>query len=168
MLNFAKSLVFSLMSRQQRFNRIYKKNQWSSAESVSGQGSELSATKRVREQLVKLIEDESIRTIVDVPCGDFNWMKHVVSNVAVDYTGIDIVEDIVIENNAKFGSDSVHFRHGDLVEGPIPRADLVIVRDCLIHLSFADAAKAIRNIEESGSANVLMSNYPNVTANTDI
>ena len=42
-----------------------------------------------------------IRSILDLACGDFNWMSQVLKNVDVDYIGSDIVEDLIISNRKK-------------------------------------------------------------------
>jgi SAM-dependent methyltransferase len=164
----AKNLIFRMLTPEQRFRRIYKRNQWGSAESVSGRGSELAATKRLREALIQLVRERSIQTIIDVPCGDFNWMQHVVDKVEVDYTGIDIVDDIVRDNSAKYGAERIHFQHGDLCRDRLPKADLVISRDCFIHLSYADTFWALDNLRASCSRYLLASTYPGVTRNNDI
>lgn len=50
---------------------------WQSKESVSGDGSELEVTKDLRIALEDLLNFLDIRTMLDIPCGDFNWMKAV-------------------------------------------------------------------------------------------
>jgi len=46
-------------------------------ESESGPGSSTSFTQGTREYLHDVIERYSVRSIVDVACGDWNWMRHV-------------------------------------------------------------------------------------------
>src|SRR5579885_1138281 len=59
------------------FSEIYRSNQWGASESVSGLGSELSATERVREELPKIVREFGVRSMLDIPCGDFHWMRQV-------------------------------------------------------------------------------------------
>jgi hypothetical protein len=80
------------------FTNIYKFNQWGSHESKSGPGSTLKATAVIRKQLPLIIEKYAIQSMLDVPCGDYNWMKTVEKTCS--YIGGDIVME-VIENNQK-------------------------------------------------------------------
>src|ERR1700758_3448541 len=77
-----------------KFTKIYKNNYWLSSESVSGSGSTLKYTRNLREQLPLIVADFGIKSIFDGPCGDFNWMQHVLPNLKVDYVGGDIVSEI--------------------------------------------------------------------------
>ena len=47
-------------------------------------------------------------------------------------------------------------------------ADVIICRDGLVHLSFADARAAIRNFRRSGSRYLLATTFVRRTENTDI
>jgi hypothetical protein len=40
--------------------------------------------------------------LLDIPCGDFNWMK--LLNLGVDYIGADIVGELIAENRRRFGA----------------------------------------------------------------
>jgi hypothetical protein len=86
----------------------------------------------------------------------------------VRYVGGDIVEELVRINQARYGSDSVSFMQCNLLEDALPQADMVIVRDCLVHMSLADATRALRNIEQSGSRYLLTTTFTEVTDNADI
>lgn len=163
-----KRLILRLLPTQKRFELIYSANQWNSDESVSGPGSESKATEALRRELPRLIRELRIESILDAPCGDFNWMEHVVDEVQVRYTGLDIVRELICQNNDAFASDRIEFIHGNIITGPVPRADLIICRDCFIHLSFRDAARAIEVFKASGSKYLLASNRPHIERNEDI
>ena len=90
--------MLNLENSKTKFTNIYKNNLWSSDESRSGEGSEIEYTAPLRNWLVKNIDLLNIKTFVDAPCGDFNWMKLVVPEVKINYVGLDIV-DAVIERN---------------------------------------------------------------------
>jgi hypothetical protein len=49
-----------------------------------------------------------------------------------------------------------------------PAADLLLCRDCLVHLSFADIDKALRNIRRSSLAYLLTTTFPAESVNADI
>ena len=168
MLNPLKEFIFNLLPTEKRFERIHAKNRWSSDESVSGQGSELAATAALRAALPRLFRELKIERVLDAPCGDFNWMRYVVEETRVHYLGMDIVRDLVDRNNELYGSDRIEFRHGNIITGPVPQSDLIICRDCFIHLSFRDTARAIENFKASKSRYLLANSYPDVSRNEDI
>jgi hypothetical protein len=57
------------------FTDIYKKNDWKNDESVSGNGSTLDATEGVRRELPRLFAKFHVKSLLDIPCGDCNWIK---------------------------------------------------------------------------------------------
>lgn len=151
--------MMSLPTRRQRFEEIYGKRLWKSTESASGRGSELDRTTNLRTKLPELIEKYQIKSIVDAPCGDFNWMQHVVDKVDVNYVGLDIVEDLIKDNNDKYRSDRIEFGRADVCEDRLPDCDLLIVRDCIIHLSYQDIDAFLKNIKDVDYKYLLISSY---------
>ncbi|UYV37714.1 methyltransferase domain-containing protein [Rhodobacteraceae bacterium D3-12] len=149
----------NLPTRRQRFEEIYGKRLWKSTESASGRGSELDRTTNLRTKLPELIEKYDIKSIVDAPCGDFNWMRLVLEKVNVTYTGLDIVDDLIKDNNEKYRSDKVDFGRADICEDKLPACDLLIVRDCLIHLSYRDIDAFLKNIQDVDYKYLLVSSY---------
>ena len=133
-------------SLEDRFNLIYQENHWSSAESISGDGSEIAYTKNLRSWLIKKINELDVKKLVDAPCGDFNWMKLVTQEVNIDYIGIDIVKDIIATNNNLYQNSNINFDVGNICKDALPACDLLMVRDCLFHLSFEDINKFLENI----------------------
>jgi hypothetical protein len=141
------------------FTSIYKTNFWQSKESVSGPGSEYKVTCRMRNELSALIKRFGIISIVDAPCGDFNWMRHV-DMATCKYTGFDIVQELIERNNSLFGNDVREFKHLNLIDGIIDKSDLIICRDMLAHLTDEQIYKVLRNFKASGSKYILMTtNY---------
>ena len=71
----------------------------------------------------------------------------------IPYIGADIVEALPRENEKRFGGPQSNrrFVHLDLTRDPLPRADAVLCRDCLVHLSFEHIFRAIDNIRGSGA-----------------
>ena len=55
-------------------------------------GSELKSTINIRTFLIDFIVKNKVKSLVDAPCGDFNWMKHVTREVGVRYIGIDMLK----------------------------------------------------------------------------
>lgn len=140
------------------FEDIYERKKWS-GDSFSGPGSDLDETAVVRKSLVDIIDRYNIESILDIPCGDWFWMKHVDLS-GVRYTGGDIVGQIIRENQ-KFSSQNISFRSLNLLEDNLPVHDLILCRDCLVHFSYEDIRKALRNLVKSGSKYLLTTTFPN-------
>lgn len=164
-----RSVPRRLRSRQAIFNRIYATNGWGSAESVSGCGSTLRETRVVRQILPTLIERYGIRSLLDIPCGDCHWISSIDFGSRT-YIGADIVGELVHKNRATFGSGGPDrtFMHLDIVRDPLPSAELVMCRDCMIHLSNADVLTALRNVRRSGARYLLATTYTARPTNPDI
>lgn len=129
-----------------RFESIYANRFWSSAESISGTGSTKEFTHNLRGWLPRVVSQHGIMSIVDAPCGDFNWMKLILPQMDVTYTGLDIVEALIAQNKAEHGGARIRFAVADICADPLPPCDLLIVRDCLFHLSFADIERFLHNV----------------------
>ena len=74
-----------------KFRVYYKERAWG-GDSASGPGSSLRRTRNIRQQLPALIGQLQINSILDVPCGDFHWMRHVNLD-GISYCGVDIVRE---------------------------------------------------------------------------
>lgn len=155
--------IFRHRSIEDRFTEIYKLNYWSSRESVSGAGSKLANTENLRKNLPLLIEKFGIRSIFDAPCGDFNWMKHVVSRSGLEYTGGDIVAPLIESLIHNYGDEKTKFVHLDITKDKFPRADIMICRDSLFHLSFADTVLALKIFVQSEIPFLLTSTHLNTS-----
>lgn len=164
----ARPPVTASSENERIFSKIYRTNRWGSAESVSGPGAELRQTREVRGAVARLLVEYDIRTVADAGCGDFNWMRHVPGINKLDwYVGLDVVADLVERNQRRHGSDRFSFRHADITRSALPAADLVICRDCMVHLSTADALALLAAIRQSGSGHLLATTYPQLTSNRD-
>lgn len=130
-------------------------------ESRSGPGSTLGETESIRKEIRKLVENRNIKSIVDIPCGDFNWMKEIVYGFE-KYTGGDIVPDVIAANQ-KYANDVINFIHFDLTgDVEIPEADLLIVRDVIGHLPLETGKRVIKNILNSKCKYLLSTTWYNV------
>lgn len=155
-------------SMERRFRRIHEMNLWRGAESRSGPGSSLEETTAIRAELPRLVRDLGVRVLLDIPCGDFFWMREVEPALGLQaYIGADVVSTLVDTNARRYASDTRTFVRLDLRTDELPRADLVLCRDALDHLSYADIRMALANLVRSGSTYVLATTYHNRT-NTDI
>lgn len=148
------------------FTRYYQINRWGDDESVSGAGSNLQQTAEVRRVLPGLLAELGVQSLLDVPCGDFNWLKLV--PLDVDYIGGDIVAELVARNEAEYGNERRRFLRLDLLEDALPVVDLIFCRDCLVHLSEAHVCRALANIRASGATYLLTTTFPARQVNEDI
>jgi hypothetical protein len=127
----------------------------------------LSQTERIREKLPKIIEHYQIKSMLDIPCGDFGWMKHVDLS-GVHYTGADIVDELVIRNNSSYSDASKTFIKLDVCKDPLPSVDLIFCRDCFVHFSNDDIFSALENIRASKSGYLLTTTFTECEENEDI
>ena len=150
-----------------RFTRFYHRNVFGGRESRSGEGSTLEQTATIARDIPLLLRELGARSFLDAPCGDFNWMRHV--DLGVDrYIGIDVVSDIVSANQERFSGDGREFLCRDLINDSLPAADVVLCRDCLVHLSFRDARKVVRNFKRSGCNYLLTTTFTGRNENVDL
>jgi len=152
---------------EQVFTNIYRSNAWGGNDSVSGQGSDLYQTRIISKELSVVFRDYGVSAMLDIPCGDFHWMK-AVDLIDVDYTGADIVKDLIEKNTKQYGRDGLRFRKLDLMNDKLPKVDLVFCRDCLVHLSFEAICHAFDNLCNSQSEYFLTTTFTERTSNHDI
>lgn len=153
------------------FTAIYRTNRWGSDETRSGTGSERARTRGIAAELGVLIRDLGIRSVLDIPCGDFNWMQDV-SLDGVRYSGYDIVADLITGNLARHGGPGRSFRVLDFTADPVPKADLgadlILCRDALVHLSYQHIFAALKHFHDSGSKYLLTTTFASTQENVDI
>jgi hypothetical protein len=149
------------------FTPFFTENLWGDDESVSGPGSSLRSTAKLRRELPKLLQKIGARTLLDAPCGDFNWMKETQLGVE-QYTGVDIIPDLIARNRKLYGNRQTQFFLLDLTRDKLPRADVILCRDCLIHFSYRHTAAAIKNFKRSGCTYLLTNSYPKWYSNENI
>jgi len=148
------------------FSDIYLNNVWENRESVSGRGSTFERTGVIRSELPALLESVGAKSLLDAPCGDFNWMRHVDLR-GVEYLGADVVPELVSRNRSTYGGAGRNFVVLDITRDELPKADVILCRDCLIHLSFKHARAAIDNFKRSNSKFLLATTHATVHENTD-
>jgi hypothetical protein len=147
---------------KKNFTSIYNRNLWGSLESKSGVGSEISNSMGAKKAVERIIKNYDIQSIYDAPCGDFNWIQHTLSR-DISYVGVDIVEPLIDKLNRQYGDDVKRFESVDLTKNSssIPKSDLIICRDALVHLDFASAKLVLNNFLASGSGLLLVTSFRN-------
>lgn len=148
------------------FKEIHDRNVWNEHESKSGSGSSLRGTEAIRAELPGLLNRLDVKSILDVPCGDFHWMAEIDLG-GRSYTGVDLVPALVDELRGKYQTENRHFACLDVSTADLPHADLVLCRDCLVHFSYAAIRRTVANLHRSGAKYLLTTTYPSRTFNVD-
>ena len=166
-VEFARSVLNPRGFMEATFAPFYSENRWGDDESASGPGSNLERTAKLRSELPVLLQEIDARTLLDAPCGDFNWMKDTALGVE-QYIGADIIPDLITRNQKLYANDRTQFRLLDLTRDALPRVDVILCRDCFIHFSDRHIAAALKNFKRSGSTYLLTNTYPRWQKNTNI
>ena len=149
------------------FTAIFSENYWGSDESRSGRGSTLDKTIIIREKLPILWRQFEIKSFLDIPCGDYNWMNKV-NKGNIIYIGGDIVSEMIQQNSNKHGKENVSFEILDITKDILPKVDMIFCRECLQHLSYENVFRAVKNFKNSGSKYLLVTSLPLTLSNWDI
>jgi SAM-dependent methyltransferase len=155
------------LSTENIFEDIYKQNAWGSEKSISGTGSEESQVALIKSSLPKLLKRLDTKVFLDLPCGDFNWMRDI-DFEGISYIGGDIVKELIDDNNRHYKAANFNFQHLDLMRSTLPNSDVIFCRDCLVHLSFEDIHKAISNIMLSKARYLITTCFVDRQDNIDI
>lgn len=151
---------------QSVFERFFRENEARAQESLSGPGSTLAQTSELRQRLPLLLQHIGAKSLLDAGCGDFNWMQHV--NLGVDrYIGVDIIPNLIMNNRRRFGKSTRIFEVRDIMCEHLPRSDVILCRDCLVHFSITDIQRTLRNFQRCGALYILTTSFPRVRRNTD-
>jgi hypothetical protein len=148
------------------FQEAFRTNLWG-AEARSGAGASRDQTAVIRAWIPALCERLGVRRLLDLPCGDFSWMAEVDLRGA-SYVGADLVPEILERNQERYGRPDREFLDLDLTRSSLPPADLLLCRDCLVHLSHADALAALANVARSEISWLLTTTFSAEPANVDI
>ena len=77
--------------------------------------------------------------------------------------------DLIKQNREKYGPLSkAAFLCKDISQEVLPKADLILCRDCLVHFSYADIVRTIDNFKKSHSKYLLTTTFTDCIKNTDI
>lgn len=128
-------------------------------ETPCGRGSTMAHTEEVREFLPKLISAYGIRSMVDVGCGDANWIRGIELGDCT-YHGIDVDSRNLEDAKRK----APHMKFSTEADGEY---DLALIRHVLQHLKNSEALSLLN--EWLGKAKwVLATSHPGTTKNLEI
>jgi hypothetical protein len=94
-----------------------------------------------------LLRKKGIRSIIDAPCGDLNWIFPIINHANIHYMGGDISPSVV--QAAQSAHPDIQIQVFDITRDPFPQADLWHCRDCLFHLPFELIEQALVNFTRS-------------------
>ena len=176
--NFFSKLINKKKLNKIIFNSIYKSNHWNKSkkfnsqnQSFSGPGSipNSNQTNNLIFELREFFKNNNIKKVLDAPCGDCAWIKELF-NKNIEYTGIDIVEDLINDNLNKFKDyKNIKFYCKDLTESnEFNNFDFVLLRDFFIHLPLETIKKILKDLNESNCKYFAFNNYESVELNKQI
>ncbi len=160
------------------FNSIYKSNYWNKSkefdykkQSYSGPGSipNSTQTNNLLNELKSFFLNKNIKKILDAPCGDCAWIKEIF-NLDIEYTGIDIVEDLIKKNQNNYKNNkNIKFYCEDLTEfDKFNNYDFILLRDFFIHLPLHTISKILINLKKSNCKYFAFNNYESIKVNKEI
>jgi hypothetical protein len=149
------------------FRYAHLHNLWGGSETPSGPGSSLHQTAELVRALPALFRRLGIRRLLDIPCGEFHWMSRVDLN-GVAYVGGDLVPEVIQSTRANYPARAREFVVMNLMTSDLPAADLLLCRDCLVHLSTVDIAAVIENVRRAGIPYLLTTTFTNEVVNQPI
>lgn len=116
-------------------------------ETPCGHGSKLSTTIAQRQWIPKIIRKYGIRTIADIGAGDLNWISQM-DLCGAEYTPYDLVPR------------RAEVKQFDIVSMVAPKVDMLMCLWVLNHIPHDQSRKAIKNLWDSGSKYLLMTDRP--------
>ena len=149
------------------FATIHSTKGWGDCESSSGPGSTRARAASFLPDLLDVLGSLSVSTLLDAPCGDFNWAEPVADAVE-RYIGVDVVPELIRANRRRWSSRRRRFVCRDMTRQRLPTADVVLCRDGLVHLSVADIRLALRNFQRTGARYLIATTFVGDRDNGDI
>ncbi len=163
--------------RKAVFNSIYKSYHWKdynkprAGESYSGFGSDKHLSDDIIFLFKKFIEEKKIKTILDLACGDFNWMKNIIMNnkKILSYTGYEIVDEITKSNVKLYSKENIFFKTIDVIDDPLDKKfDLIIIKDLFQHIKNSEIISIISKLKKNKSNFFAISTNPDIKNNVDL
>ena len=119
------------LSTAEAFDEIYRRKMWKQSSSLSGPGSSGVWAIEFQRLVAGLVEAKSVRSILDVGCGDF-MVGAQLAPLVESMVAMDVSNFIIEQNKAAHSSlTNVTFVAGDVCECKIPTVDLVLIRQVL-------------------------------------
>jgi 2-polyprenyl-3-methyl-5-hydroxy-6-metoxy-1,4-benzoquinol methylase len=161
------AVVTVMKTKEDIFNKIYKDNVWNATNkddvgeeiSLSGPGSSIKAATHDMQIISNVIEKYSIKSVLDIGCGDVKWMSKLLEmHPSVKYHGVDVSSYIIEKNRKKYPTYKFTLMDAS-TEVELPKAELCITREVLQHLSLDSVKIIIDNIKKSDCKYFMSTNY---------
>ncbi len=142
----------------------YKSGYW---ESASGPGSSNSIASVSVDLIESTIREHNIKSILDLGCGDWNWMKNLKPLFTeVTYEGWDAGQGVVDLNNKNYSDSNITFKRKDIITEDYPNVDLIVCRDVLFHLPIEAGSIVVDKIKNSSAKYLISTSFNDVQHNT--
>lgn len=143
-------LIAQNSDREQTFTTIYDYGSWGkdeNGEGTSGFGSVVEHVQPYMKLIQDFIDQNEIKSVVDFGCGDWVLSRQINWHGAI-YIGIDVVKHVIEKNQKQFSNATTFFIHEDGLNISLPKADLLICKDVLQHLSNEDVSLLLSQIHK--------------------
>jgi SAM-dependent methyltransferase len=138
---------------KEQFSQIYENGSWGTyydddAKAYvgsSGTGSMPDNAKPYLDFLKMFVRENSIKSVVDVGCGDWQ-LSRFVDWQGIDYLGIDVVAALIDHHDRHFRAPNIQFLEADGTQIELPAADLLICKDVLQHLPLKDIHRFLKQL----------------------
>jgi SAM-dependent methyltransferase len=123
----------------------------------SGTGSILHNNTDLINWLIKYIKSNTIESMVDIGCGDMQWMPNLIQDVQVEYTGIDYIDYLIDHNTIQFPWGQ--FKCIDFLQPDHTldeTYDLAFSKDVLHHCNEAESAVFLKNFQSINATHKLL------------
>lgn len=139
---------FGSLPVEEAFRKIYLTKHWGGDERpfFSGAGSHGPVSDEYCAALTQFIGEHEIKTVLDLGCGDFSVGQRIVSANNVQYTGVDVVPELIDYHKQHVQDERATFLHANIVEDRLPTADLGLIRQVFQHLSNSEISKVLDNV----------------------
>ena len=175
--SFVKYFFNEDILRRKIFKHIFESGYWldyntKNNQSRSGKGSNINRALFLKESLKTFFKKNKIKHIVDIGCGDFNWMSGLLKEIDYNsYLGVDIVDSLIDKNNKNFRTNKIKFITKDIVNDEIDyfiKTDFILIRHVFIHLKNENINKIISKIKKKEFKFLGITSDPKLLVNKDL
>lgn len=147
------------LADQAEFWTILREHRDKTGAPINGPMATLEASAPIREWLPTMLAKYQIKSMLDAPCGDLLWMRHVNLD-GIDYQGFDVEPELIARNQKLMPQCT--FRCVNLLTvRNIPKVDVILCRDFMLHLPDVMINRVLDKFKASGSHYLAATNFPN-------
>ncbi|THU39377.1 class I SAM-dependent methyltransferase [Niastella caeni] len=132
------------------FSDVYKNNEWGGTPGTfhSGEGTHNPNFLVYVENVAAFINEHKVKSVLDIGCGDFKVMSKILEKVDVNYTGGDVVKELIEHHQQHYATDKTRFISLNAIEDDLPDAEMVTIRQVLQHLSNDQILKILSKLSK--------------------